>query len=211
MNAKDISDIFNELDTSAYNETLLREKAQLLFLLIESSLLNAEEKEAALTQLRIRSRKAAKQDFFSFNYNSIELNSLLEELCLAADFYLLETGKRICLYPQEENAVVSLNLRAFENCFYRLIRELFEKDNTVSVYVKSSEHFCTLILRAESRAKLCFKEDSFNVFSLYENGQRQICLKIKKCACPVSSPSREDFSLLLGDRMSPLHLWLCDI
>jgi hypothetical protein len=209
MNAKNISDRIKNLSSETADEALFRHNAQIILLLIEACALNPYEKEGLLTILRKQVRNRVSRDFSGGN-NQVFINSLLEELCLAADFYLLETGKRICLFPEESNSAVSIDLRAFENCFYGIIRELLKKSDTVCVYVRSSGLFCTLIFRTEDKTH-CLEKSFPDALYLYENNSESLCLKIGKCESADIFPVREDFSLLLCDRMSALHLWLCDI
>ena len=211
MTAKEIYKKIKELGRFSADETKFREEAENLFLVIDSSHLNKSEKKSLMTKLCKLVRSVASIDCYEFANEQAEMNALLEELCLAASFFLLEREKSVYLFLSDTSAFVSLNLRSFENCFYFILRRLLKTNPSVSVFVKNSFGSCSLIFRAQSINEIPDGALAGHSFYLYENGQKSLCLKLNKCSDKSCSAADEDFSLLLFDRMSPLSIWLCDI
>lgn len=210
MTANDIYKKIKELGELADNESNMRNTAQIIALSVENCSLSESEKRNLLYCLNKQMRSTVSTDFLSDNKDTVCVNSLLEELCLAASFYILEKEKHINLFSKKDTVFAGLNLRAFENCFFQILRELFIRNDEVCIYIKNSESFCSLIFRFENSVNFA-KSILNNSFYLYENRQKSLCLKLQKSVCSYQSLVDEDFSLLLYDRMSPLHIWLCDI
>ena len=209
MTANEIKNKIYELNNDlsfGLNEQDARNSAQTVLLAIENSKsLNTDEKEALTSSLRKAVRKLISTDYHS-GCDAVEINSLLEELCVAADFYLLQKEKRIRLYTLPEERNVSLNLRAFENAFYSVISSILKTDSEASVEIKDSGKPVLIIIRG-NELPLSPPESSLVI---YEKNEKGLCLILNK-AKNNSVLSDEDFSLLLADRMSPLQIWLCDI
>ena len=202
---EEIEKLNNDISVSA-DSCEVRNRAQTLLLLIDSNeKLSLPDRNRLTDKLRILIRGLFSDDFFS-GVDTVEVSSLLEQLCIAADFYLLPESKQIRLYPTDKPLNASLNLRAFENCFFRLCRSALRESNELSVEIKESEKFIGVNIRSGFSPFALPK----NSLILYENGEQCICLKLKKSK-GTTNRAEEDFSLLLADRMSPLRMWLCDL
>jgi len=216
MNAYEIHKKINELRfaiSDGQEESASREISQTLMLLIrENESLNLSEKEKLFNELRETVRPLARIDYQ--NGNSVfEINTLLGELCLAASFYLLADEKHLRLFEAEEDTFVRLNKRSFENCFFSIISAMFRTNDEISVEIRSSGKYCSVIISSKNFDARLLKNPPDNSLIIYEVLGNAIALKLK----PNSKKEYEyeyeyeDFSLLLADSFSPLQVWLCDI
>ena len=143
---------------------------------------------------------------------AVRLAPFIEELCLAASFYLLPSGKSIGLIDSVGDFTALLPVRKTERNFFSITSRLFKKNSRICARLVSSGNSAGLILETDcpftkEAVKTAFLRDYS--FLAERNGFTPILRFERTDLPPEGCPA--DFSLLLCDRMSELNKWYFDI
>ena len=207
MTAYEMNKKIKRLGRLHSDEEKLRSFAQELLLTVELSKLDAVKKEYFKKLILSQIRSVSRTDYTDSEGETAEINSLVSELCLAADFFLLEKGKRVFPVQNELPVFATMCLRRFENSFFRILSILLKNNDLLTVRIKADEKSVFIIPSPEGFSGGISAAEY--QFTLIENGIFSPVLKLERKS--VSNPICEDFSLLLADTASPLHIWLGDI
>lgn len=143
---------------------------------------------------------------------AVRLSPFVEELCIAASFYLLPLEKGINFFNISKDVTVLLPVREFQRNFFFITSLLFKTNRHISVQPVISEENVGLVFEAD-KPLLSYNNDLslLRGFSfIVKKDSITPVLRFARTAlsagvCPV------DFSLLLCDKMSELNKWYFDI
>jgi hypothetical protein len=187
------------------------ERNSLQILLLESGG-NTAALESALRSAReldIRSQSAEP-------LRPVGLAEFVEELCLAADFYLLPDERCVRLFQSSGGINALVPVRKAVRDFFFAASRLLRTNRKVTVSLFSSGGFANMIFESDSPLDAGSLSDAertllFRDFwLLVEDRGLTPALRFRLTgSVPVPCPA--DFSLMLCDRMSELNKWFFDI
>ena len=198
--------LFESIKPDIKNERILRNMSEQLYIASVN-----ENRAYVLDKIRIKIRQLDNISPDCESSNNYEINLLLEELCLGADFCIMQKNKRVMLSCLGENIVVKLNLRRFENLFYYLLSRLLTENDCVKIRCERSFGFVTVKLTSDNMPDILFENMPESIVAVYEKDRCTLAFKLKAYNGPLPFEKEPDFSNMLFDKMSALNKWFCDI